>query len=106
MAPRILSAVATPRQLAPTVGPKASGVSFRAGILGGIGETIAVGRAEICGGYIYIIDDASWMPAYGVPVQSFIIPVGGINIFIGYTAPAFDSADNFFDISAPTRHPL
>src|SRR5664279_165809 len=106
MAPRILSAVATPRQLAPTVGPKALGVLFRAGILGGIGETIAVGHAEICSGYGYVHNDASWMLAYGVPVESFIVPVGDINIYIGYTAAAFDSAGNFNDISAPTRHPL
>src|SRR5664279_3264245 len=46
------------------------------------------------------------MPTFGVPVESFIVPVGDINIYIVYTAAAFHSDGNFNDISAPTRHPL
>ena len=43
--PCLLSTMLIRRQLAPTVGPKATSVTFQAGTLGGISESIAVGRA-------------------------------------------------------------
>ena len=51
------------RQLAPTVGPATSGVSFREGILGGIGRSITVGTAVFGEAGGYIVDNDSYMPA-------------------------------------------
>ena len=52
--PRLQSNIPIRRQLAPIVGPKASGVTFQAGTLGRIGESIAVGRAVNIDGNVYI----------------------------------------------------
>ena len=62
------------------MGPKASSVTFQAGTLGGIGESITVGRAVNIDGNVYI-------NVYIVGCG--IIPVGGIDIFIGYTPEAY-----------------
>ena len=77
------------RQLAPTVGPKASSVTFQAGTLGGIGESIAVGHAVNIDGNIYINCDNTFMPANDYIVGCGIVPVGGIDIFIDYTPEAY-----------------
>ena len=42
------------RQLAPTVGPATSGVEIRAEALGGIGDTMVVGRIVYFGGTPFI----------------------------------------------------
>ena len=76
------------RQLAPTVGPATSGVSFREGILGGIGETITVGTAVFGESGGYIVDNDSYMPANNYLVSACIFPIGDHNIFIGMTAEA------------------
>ena len=77
------------RQLAPTVGPKASGVTFQAGTLGGIGESIDVGRAVHIDGNVCINCDDTFMPANDYIIGCGIIPVGDIDIFIGYTPDAY-----------------
>ena len=76
------------RQLAPTVGPATSGVLFREGILGGIGETITVGTTVFSEFGGYIVDDDSYMPANDYLVSACIFPIGDHNIFIGMTAEA------------------
>ena len=74
--------------MAPTVGPATSGVSFREGILGGIGETITVGTAVFGESGGCIVDGDSYMPANDYFVSACIFPIGSHNIFIGMTAEA------------------
>ena len=76
------------RQLAPTVGPATSGVSFRAGLLGGIGRSITVGTAVFGEAGGYIVDNDSYMPADDYIVSAWILPIGSRDIFIGMTAEA------------------
>ena len=93
--PCLLSIMPIRRQLAPTVGPKALGVTFEAGTLGGIGESIAVGHAVNIDGNVYINCDNTFMPANDYIVGCGIVPVGGIDIFIGYTRGVRDAANSF-----------
>ena len=65
-----------------------SGVTFRDGILGGIGETITVGTAVFGEEGGYIVDDDSYMPANDYLVSACIFPIGVHNIFIGMTPEA------------------
>ena len=76
------------RQLAPTVGPTTPRVTFRDGILGGIGETITVGTAVSGEEGGYIVDDDSYMPTNDYLVSACIFPIGVHNIFIGMTPEA------------------
>ena len=93
------------RQLVPTVGPATSGVSFREGILGGIGETITVGTIVFSETDGYIVDDDSYMPANDYLVSACIFPIGNHNIFIGMTAEALGlRGSNRFN--APTILPV
>ena len=71
------------------MGPKAPSVTFQAGTLGGIGESIAVGRAVNIDGNVYINFDSTFMPANDYIVGYGIVPVGRIDIFIGYTLEAY-----------------
>ena len=77
------------RQLAPTVGPATSGVSFREGILGGIGEIITVETAVFGESGGYIVDNDSYMPANNYLVSACIFPtenmasLGGVFIWGG-----------------------
>ena len=77
------------RQLAPTVRHKASDVTFQVGTLGGIGETIAVGRAMRYGNNHYISCDESYIPADDYVVGCGVVPFGGVDVFIGYTSEAY-----------------
>ena len=75
------------RQLAPTVGPAASGGRNRAGsAFAGIGDTVAVGRVQYYGRFPFVPPDECWIPARTNPVRLSIIPFGGFHIFIGETA--------------------
>ena len=62
---------------------------FQAGTLGGIGESIAVGRAVNINGNVYINCDNTFMPTNDYMVGCGIVPVGGIDIFISYTPEAY-----------------
>ena len=62
---------------------------FQAGTLGGIGESIAVGRAFNIDGNVYINCDNTFMPANDYIVGCGIVPLGGIDILIGYTPEAY-----------------
>ena len=83
----------------------ASGVIFRAGLLVEIGKSIAVGRAHRFYGDAFINDDASWIPANDTLVSSVIIPVGSIDIFIGFTAAAYGFARHA-RADTPTHQPI
>ena len=71
------------------MGPKASGVTFQAGTLGGIGESITVGRAVNIDGNVYINCNNTFMPANDYIVGCGIVSVGSIDIVIGYTPEAY-----------------
>ncbi|KAK1610801.1 hypothetical protein QYE76_034474 [Lolium multiflorum] len=74
------------RQLAPTVGPVASGGRNREGsAMGSYDDTIAVGRVLYAGNLPIVPPDECWIPARTNPVKLSIVPVGGIHIFIGET---------------------
>src|SRR5664279_3015751 len=107
MAPPAMNSFPKPRQLAPTVGQRASGVTFRAGLLGGFGDTIDVGTAiiDVDGGFGRIVDNGAYMPARNHLVGAYVVPVGSINIFIGSTAEAlgFRGGSRFFP---PALHPI
>src|SRR5664279_522104 len=107
MAPPAMNSFPKPRQLAPTVGQRASGVTFRAGLLGGFGDTIDVGTAiiDVDGGFGRIVDNGAYMPARNHLVSACVVPVGSANIFIGMTAEAlgFRGGSRFFP---PALHPI
>src|SRR5215213_6669370 len=74
------------RQLAPTVGPEASGGRNREGsAMGSYDDTIAVGRVLYAGNLPIVPPDECWIPARTNPVKLSIVPIGGIHIFIGET---------------------
>src|SRR5664279_3673184 len=100
MAPPAMNSLPRTRQLSPTVGPAASGVTFRVGLLGGFGDTIAIGTAtiDVDGGFGRIVYNGAYMPARNHLVSAYVIPVGSVNIFIGMTAEAlgFRGEADFF----------
>jgi hypothetical protein len=73
-----------PRYLAPTIGPAASRVEFQEGAQGEIGSTVAVGESIQFGSLGFVMDDFKWQPAVSPVAHGEIIPIDGINIFIGY----------------------
>ena len=87
------------------MGPATSGVSFRAGILGGISETITIGTAVFGEEGGYIVDNDSYMPANDYLVSAYIFPIRDHNIFVGMTAEALGlrGASRFFP---PTVLPI
>ena len=76
------------RQLAPTVGPATPRVTFRDGVLGGIGETITVRTAVFSEEGGYIVNDDSYIPANDYLISACIFPIGVHNIFVGMTPDA------------------
>ena len=50
---------------------------------------MAVGRANIMGDVGYIEDDGSWTMVNNLLINNFIISIGNIEIFIGFTAAAY-----------------
>ena len=77
------------------MGQKATGVHIRVGALGGIGDTIAAGRVMYFGNIPYVPDDASWTPISRNITSATIVPIGGFEIFVGFTdiGSAFDTGD-------------
>ena len=86
------------------MGTKATGVTFEAGTLGGIGQTIAVGRSIRVGSMGYVQDDASWTPANDGLIAYTLVPIGDIELFIGFTPEAMGFPKNH-TLWGPTRHP-
>lgn len=88
------------------MGPATSGVTFRAGILSGIGDTITVVTVIFDQeGSAHIVDDDSYMPAGEHLISAYLFPIGRHNIFIGMTAEALGlrGETQFFP---PTIHPI
>ena len=73
------------RQLVPTVGPATSGVQIRAEALGGIGDTMAVGQVVYFGGTPFIAAETFTPDSHNIAAYT-IIPIGGIDIFAGFTS--------------------
>ncbi|KAK1668085.1 hypothetical protein QYE76_056244 [Lolium multiflorum] len=81
------------RQLAPTVGPEASGGRNREGsAMGSYDDSIAVGRVLYAGNFPIVPPDKFWIPARSNPVKLSIVPIGGIHIFIGETVDSDGNA--------------
>ncbi|KAK1611700.1 hypothetical protein QYE76_035373 [Lolium multiflorum] len=81
------------RQLAPTVGPEASGGRNREGsAMGSYDDSIAVGRVLYAGNFPIVRPDEFWIPARTNPVKLSIVPIGGIHIFIGETVDSDGNA--------------
>ncbi|KAK1616040.1 hypothetical protein QYE76_021557 [Lolium multiflorum] len=81
------------RQLAPTVGPEASGGRNREGsAMGSYDDSIAVGRVLYAGNFPIVPPDEFWIPARSNPVKLSIVPIGGIHIFIGETVDSDGNA--------------
>ena len=92
------------RQLVPTVGHKASGITFQAGTIGGIGDTIAVGCAAWVGSIGYVQDDETWVPAKDGLIAYTLVPIGGFEFFMGFTPEALGFPRNH-TVFGPTHHP-
>ena len=82
-----------------------SGVTFQAGSTGGIGDTIAVGLVSYFDetGAGHVLNDSFWTPAKEDPAGWSTVSIGGIDIFVGFTAKALD--DLGFTSSMPATHP-
>ena len=78
--------------MAPTVGQEMYGVTFRPGSTGGVGDTIAVGLVWYFDetGASHVLNADFWMPANEDPAGWSTVSIGGINIFVGFTAKALD----------------
>ena len=68
------------------MGQEARGAQIRAGShLGGIGDTIAIGRIAYVDNAPVIFNDSSWTPAFDFVTNALILPIGSFDIFIGFT---------------------
>jgi hypothetical protein len=81
------------------MGQRRPGVTFRAGFLGSIGDTIAIGRVVYYGNVPVVLDDGSWVPASDNIIAGAIVPIGGIDLFIDFTKNA--SLRDFADVNFP-----
>ena len=88
------------------MGPRTSGVSFRAGSTGSISDSIAIGLVSkynaVSSGYVN--NDAFWTPVKDYPAAWSILPIGGLDIFVGFTTAALGALD--ISYYAPTTHPM
>ena len=81
-----------------------SGVTFRAGSTGGIGDTIAVGLVSYFDeiGVGHVLNNGFWMPAKEDPTGWSMVSIGGIDIFVGFTAKALDDLGFTSSLPPPT----
>src|SRR3954463_5205056 len=77
--------------MAPTVGPGTSSLRSGARPYTLIGRQIATGRM-IATGSIYHIQTRSYVPASAPITHAVMLPIGGINLYVGFTG-ASDPAD-------------
>ena len=80
--PMVTSAVTTPRQLAPTVGPASKGVIIMGEAMQGI-KNFVFGEVTINSHGEPIVDDSGWGPESDLLESGDIIPIGKINVFVG-----------------------
>ena len=67
-----------------------------------MGKQIAVDRVTRYGGHSYVNSDESWLPADDYLIGCTIVPIGGIDVFIGYTPEAY-GLPRFYN---PTHQPF
>ena len=80
--PMVTSAVITPRQLAPTVGPATKAVLIKGEALRGM-ENLAIGEVRMDQHGNRIVDDSGWKEEADLLDTGRVIPFGRINVFVG-----------------------
>src|SRR3954454_8698124 len=89
--PVVASAVVIPTTVAPTVGHGASGLRSAARPYSPIVRSMATGRL-VATGSIFHIQPSSCVPASAPVVQAVMLPIGRINLYVGFTGSS-DPAD-------------
>jgi hypothetical protein len=72
------------RRVIPT-SPVAYRVEFHVATLDGIGSTIVVGNFIQFGNLAFINPDSTWLPDAGKITSGAVVPINGIDIFVGFT---------------------
>jgi hypothetical protein len=65
--------------------PAAPRVEFHVGTLGRIGSTIVVGKFIQFGNLAFINPYSTWLPDAGKITSGAVVPINGIDIFVGFT---------------------
>src|SRR4051812_17178623 len=89
--PLVASAVVIPTTVAPTVGQRTSGLRSAARPYSPATRPIATGRL-VATGSIFHIQPSSFVPASAPIVQAVMLPIGRINLYVGFTG-SYDPAD-------------
>src|SRR3954454_11422640 len=89
--PLVASAVVIPTTVAPTVGQRTSSLRSAARPYSPITRPIATGRL-VATGSIFHIQPSSFVPASAPIVQAVMLPIGRINLYVGFTGSS-DPAD-------------
>src|SRR3954467_3778665 len=82
--PLVASAVVIPTTVAPTVGQRSSSLRSAARPYSPITRPIATGRL-VATGSIFHIQPSSFVPASATIVQAVMLPIGRINLYVGFT---------------------
>ena len=70
------------------MGRLTSGSAFRvASTLEGIGDTLVIGHVVYGGNIPLIPMDNSWIPSQKSVTRSIVLPIGDMEMFLGYTDP-------------------
>src|SRR3954464_6758112 len=107
--PLVASAVVIPTTVAPTVGQRTSSLRSAARPYSPITRPIVTGRL-VSTGSIFHIQQSSFVPASAPIVQAVMLPIGRINLYVGFTGSsdpmpwstplgshAYDGRDYSFD---------
>src|SRR3954467_12775600 len=89
--PLVASAVVIPTTVAPTVGQRTSSLRSAARPYSPITRPITTGRL-VATGSIFHIQPSSFVPAPAPIVQAVMLPIGRINLYVGFTG-SYDPAD-------------
>src|SRR4051812_16800942 len=89
--PPVATAVVIPTTVAPTVGHGASGLRFAARPYSPIARSMAIGRL-VATGSIFHSQPSSFVPASTPVVHAVMLPIGRINLYVGFTGSS-DPAD-------------
>src|SRR4051812_2518384 len=82
--PLVASAVVIPTTVAPTVGHRTSSLRSAARPYSPIARSITTGRL-VATGSIFHIQPSSFVPASAPIVQAVMLPIGRINLYVGFT---------------------
>jgi hypothetical protein len=88
------------------MGPATKGIEIQEGARGQIGDTIAVGETIRFGNLAFVKEDYKWQPAASPLAHAQIVPIGDIDIFIGYvSAGTEDQASDTEQVSENMEEP-